>query len=121
MLSFLQPQLGDLPLERVALLEQRPQRRIGRSAPRAVRDRSGARNSVAASLPWPPSSSVACSVRMWPSCSYAAFTFGRGVVERFLHRDAAVAVAIGCLGRRAPRRSTRETASRCARRRSWSR
>ena len=60
-----------------------------------VRDRGGARNSVAANLPSPPSSSVACSVRMLPLCLVRRGHLRLRVVERFEHRHAAVAVAIG--------------------------
>ena len=109
------------PLERVALLDQRAHAPDRRWPSRPSATAAAPENCVAASLPSPPSSSVACSVQDVPALLVGRLDLGFGVVERLEDRDPAVAVAIGGVAVRAPRRRSSANRARCARRRSWSR
>ena len=89
-----QPQLGDLPLERVALLEQRAQRRdrrAGRRGARALRREKQRRRQLA----------LAAVVERRVLGQDVALLLvggldlGGGVIERLEHRHAAVAIAVG--------------------------
>ncbi len=116
-----QPQRGDL-----AARSRRAPRRAP-SPPGSVMSTFSAasarpvpRNTVAASWPSPPSSSVACSVRSSPSAGRPPHLRLR-VLERFAHRDVAVAIAIRRIVAVGRDEVLGKVASRSVRRRSWSR